>query len=84
MKSSKFIIHYYVLILSLLLLAMPFYHQATGHEMQAALKINLDSVAGIAGLIGFATFVAIMNLKRRVEALEKPGSREESEILKRS
>jgi hypothetical protein len=72
MKSSKFVIHYYVLILSLLLLAMPFYHQATGREMQAALKINLDSVAGIAGLVGFATFVAIMHLKRRIEALERP------------
>jgi hypothetical protein len=72
MKSSKFVIHYYMLILSLLLLAMPFYHQATGREMQAALKVNLDSVAGIAGLLGFATFVAITNLKRRIEALEKP------------
>ncbi|HEV2197003.1 MAG TPA: hypothetical protein VGR55_15565 [Candidatus Acidoferrum sp.] len=73
MKSSKFVIHYYLLFLSLLLLAMPFYHQATGHEMQAALKINLDSVAGIAGLLGFATFVAITTLKRRIEALEKSG-----------
>ena len=74
MKSSKFVIHYYLLVLSLLLLAMPFYHRATGREMQAALKINLDSVAGIAGLVGFATFVAITNLKRRIEALEKLGS----------
>jgi len=48
MKSSKFVIHYYLLFLSLLLLAMPFYHQAAGREMQTALKINLDSVAGIA------------------------------------
>jgi len=74
MKSSKLVIHYYLLILSLLLLAMPFYHQAAGREMQAALKVNLDTVAGIAGLIGFATFVAITNLKRRIEALEKLGS----------
>lgn len=74
MKPSKFVIHYYVLVLSLLLLAMPFYHQAAGREMQAALKINLDSVAGIAGLLGFATFVAISNLKRRLEALEKSGT----------
>lgn len=74
MKPSKFVIHYYVLVLSLLLLAMPFYHQATGREMQTALKINLDSVAGIAGLLGFATFVAISNLKRRLEALEKSGT----------
>lgn len=73
MKSSKFVIHYYLLFLSLLLLAMPFYHQAAGREMQPALKINLDSVAGIAGMIGFATFVAIANLKRRIEALEKSG-----------
>ena len=73
MKSSKFVIHYYLLILSLLLLAMPFYHQATGREMQTALKINLDSVAGIAGLLGFATFIAITALKRRIEALEKSG-----------
>ena len=73
MKSSKFVIHYYLLTLSLLLLAMPFYHQATGREMQTALKINLDSVAGIAGLLGFATFVAITTLKRRIEALEKSG-----------
>lgn len=73
MKSSKFVIHYYLLTLSLLLLAMPFYHQATGREMQAALKINLDSVAGIAGLLGFATFVAVTTLKRRIEALEKSG-----------
>ncbi|HKW33827.1 MAG TPA: hypothetical protein VJN92_12540 [Candidatus Acidoferrum sp.] len=73
MKSSKLVIHYYLLILSLLLMAMPFYHQATGREMQAALKINLDSVAGIAGMLGFATFVAIVNLKRRIEALEKSG-----------
>lgn len=71
MKSSKFVIHYYMLFLSLLLLAMPFYHQTTGREMQTALKINLDLVAGIAGLIGFATFVAITTLKRRIEALEK-------------
>jgi len=28
MKSSKFIIHYYVLLLSLFLIAMPFYHQS--------------------------------------------------------
>ena len=74
MKPSKFVIHYYVLSLSLLLLAMPFYHQATGREMQTALKINLDSVAGIAGLLGFATFVAITTLKRRIEALEKSGT----------
>jgi hypothetical protein len=71
MKSSKFIIHYYVLVLSLLLLAMPFYHQATGREMQMALKINLDSVAGIVGLLGFATFVAITTLNRRLAVLEK-------------
>jgi hypothetical protein len=71
MKSSKFIIHYYVLVLSLLLLAMPFYHQATGREMQTALKINLDSVAGIVGLLGFATFVAITTLNRRLAVLEK-------------
>ena len=74
MKSSKFVVHYYLLFLSLLLLAMPFYHQATGREMQAALKINLDSVAAIAGLVSFATFVAISNLKRRLEALEKSGT----------
>ena len=43
MKSSKFVIQ---LILSFLLLAMPFYHQTTGREMQAVLKLNLDSVAG--------------------------------------
>ncbi|HKW63053.1 MAG TPA: hypothetical protein VJN89_10950 [Candidatus Acidoferrum sp.] len=73
MKSSKFVIHYYLLFLSLLLMAMPFYHQATGREMQAALKINLDTVAGITGMLGFATFVAIVNLKRRIEALEKLG-----------
>ncbi len=71
MKSSKFIMHYYVLILSLLLIAMPFYHQATGRELQAALKINLDSVASIAGLVGLATFVAITVLNRRLTALEK-------------
>lgn len=71
MKSSKFIMHYYVLILSLLLIAMPFYHQATGRELQAALKINLDSVASIAGLLGLATFVAITILNRRLTALEK-------------
>ena len=73
MKSSKLVIHYYVLVLSLLLLAMPFYHQAVGREMQTALKINLDLVAGIGGMIGFATFVAIVSLKRRIEALEKLG-----------
>ena len=73
MKPSKFVIQYYVLFLSLLLMAMPFHHQASGREMQAALKINLDSVAGIAGMLGFATFVAIVNIKRRIEALEKLG-----------
>jgi len=71
MKSSKFVIHYYVLVLSLILVAMPFYHQTTGREMQAALKINLDAVAGIAGLLGFGTFVAITILNRRLVALEK-------------
>ena len=71
MKSSRFVIHYYLLTLSLLLMSMPFYHQATGREMQAALKINLDSVAGIAGLLGFGTFVAITVLNRRLLALEK-------------
>jgi len=71
MKSSKFIIHYYVLLLSLFLLAMPFYHQATGRELQPVLRINLDSVAGIAGLLGFGTFVAITILNRRLAALEK-------------
>ena len=71
MKSSKFIIHYYVLLLSLFLIAMPFYHQATGHELQPVLRINLDSVAGIAGLLGFGTFVAITILNRRLAALEK-------------
>lgn len=73
MKPSKFVIHYYVLILSFLLPAMPFYHQATGSKMQAVLKLNLDSVAGIAGMLGLATFVASTSLKRRIEALEKPG-----------
>jgi hypothetical protein len=71
MKSSKFVIHYYLLILSLLLIAMPFYHQATGREMQPVLKINLDSVAGIAGLLGLGTFVGITILNRRLTALEK-------------
>ena len=71
MKSSKFVIHYYLLILSLLLIAMPFYHQATGREMQPVLKINLDSVAGIAGLLGLGTFVGITILNRRLAALEK-------------
>jgi hypothetical protein len=71
MKSSKFIIHYYVLVLSLVLLAMPFYHQATGREMRPVLNINLDSIAGIAGLLGFGTFVAITVLNRRLAALEK-------------
>jgi len=71
MKSSKFVVHYHVLILSLLLMAMPFYHQATAREMQAAVKINLDSVAGIAGMLGLATFVGITILNRRLTALEK-------------
>ena len=52
-------------------MAMPFYHQATGREMQAAVKINLDSVAGIAGMLGLATFVGITILNRRLTALEK-------------
>ncbi len=71
MKPSKLVIHYYLLILSLVLLAMPFYHQATGREMQAVLKIHLDSVAGIVGLLGLGTFVAITILNRRLAALEK-------------
>ncbi len=71
MKSSKFIIHYYVLLLSLLLMALSFYHQATGHDWQPALKINLDAVSGIVGLLGFATFVAITILNRRLTSLEK-------------
>lgn len=79
MKSSKFVIQ---LILSFLLLAMPFYHQAAGREMQAVLKLNLDSVAAIAGMLGLATLVAITSLKRRIEALEKPGLPEESAIVK--
>lgn len=71
MKPSKFIIHYYVLVFSLLLLAMPFYHQATGSGMRPALTLNLDSVAVIAGLLGFGAFVAITILNRRITALEK-------------
>jgi hypothetical protein len=71
MKSSKFIIHYYVLLLSLFLIAMPFYHQAIGHELQPVLRINLDSVAGMAGLLGFGMFAAITILNRRLAALEK-------------
>jgi hypothetical protein len=71
MKSSKFVIHYYVLVLSLLLLAMPFYHQATGSGTRPVLNINLDSIAVIAGLVGFGTFVAIIILNRRLTALEK-------------
>jgi hypothetical protein len=63
--------HWYVLALSLLLIGMPFYHQATGRELQPALKINLDSVAAIAGLVGFASFVAISVLNRRLAELEK-------------
>jgi hypothetical protein len=71
MKSSKFVMHYYVLVFSLLLLAMPFYHQATGSGMRPVLNINLDSIAVIAGLVGFGTFVAITVLNRRLAALEK-------------
>jgi hypothetical protein len=71
MKPSKFIMHWYVLVLSLLLIGMPFYHQATGRELQPALKINLDSVAAIAGLVGLASFVAISVLNRRLTELEK-------------
>jgi hypothetical protein len=71
MKSSKFIIHYYVLVFSLLLLAMPFYHQATGSGLRPVLNINLDSIAVIAGLLGTGTFVAITTLNRRLAALEK-------------
>jgi len=71
MKPSKFIIHYYVLVFSLLLLAMPFYHQATGSGMRPVLTLNLDSIAVIAGLLGFGAFVAITILNRRITALEK-------------
>jgi hypothetical protein len=71
MKSSKFIIHYYVLVFSLLLLAMPFYQQATGSGMRPVLNINLDSIAVIVGLLGFGTFGAITVLSRRLAALEK-------------
>lgn len=71
MKSSKLVIHYYVLVLSLLLMGMPFYHQAAGREMQAVLKINLDFVAAMAGLLGFGTFVGMTILNRRITALEK-------------
>jgi hypothetical protein len=39
--------------------------------MQPVLKINLDSVAGIAGLLGLGTFVGITILNRRLTALEK-------------
>ena len=81
MKSSKFIIHYYVLLLSLFLIAMPFYHQSTGRELQPALRINLDSVAGIAGLLGFGTFVDITILDRRLTALEKIVAAKESTVM---
>jgi hypothetical protein len=39
--------------------------------MRPVLNINLDSIAVIAGLLGFGTFVAITILNRRLTELEK-------------
>ena len=69
MKPSRFVIQYYMLTLSLLLMAMPFYHRATARGMQTALKTNLDFMAGMAGLLGFGVAITILN--RRLAALEK-------------
>ena len=59
------------LLFSLLLLAIPFYHQFTHRDIHPALLLNVDSVCGMAGLVGLGACSAIVALHRRISALEK-------------
>jgi len=63
------------LMFSLLLLGIPFYHQFTHRDMQPALLLNVDSVCGMAGLVGLGACSAIVALHRRISALERAGAR---------
>ena len=58
------------LMFSFLLLAIPFYHQFTHRDLHPALLLNVDSVCGMAGLVGFGACLAMVALHRRISALE--------------
>jgi uncharacterized membrane protein YdcZ (DUF606 family) len=54
--------------------AVPIYHTMTNRDLQPALKINVDSLSTIVGLLGVSVITAVVSLHRRIASLEKAAS----------
>ncbi len=68
--SSVFMLVFY----SLFFFALPIYHQVTNRDLQQALKINVDSLSILVGLLGVSVITAVVSLHRRIASLEKAAS----------
>jgi hypothetical protein len=60
-----------VLLFTLILLAIPFYHSMSNRDLRPALIINVDSVCNLVGILGIFLCSALVSLHRRLAALEK-------------
>ena len=70
------------LMFSLLLLAIPFYHQFTHRDLHPALLLNVDSVCGMAGLVGLGACSTMAALHRRISALERAAATDKTSSLR--
>jgi len=58
-------------LLTLILLAVPFFHGAAFRNLQSGLKWDLDSVCELAGLLGFYLCGVLTLIHQRLAAMEK-------------
>ncbi len=63
-----------LVIYTLFFFAVPIYHTVTNRDLQPALKINVDSLSTIVGLLGVSVITAVVSLHRRIASLEKGAS----------
>jgi uncharacterized protein YqgC (DUF456 family) len=55
-------------------IAVPFCHYSTNRDLQPALKINVDSLSVIVGLLVVSLITALASLHRRIASLEGAAS----------
>jgi hypothetical protein len=60
-----------VILYTFFFIAVPFYHYSTNRDLQPALRINVDSLSVIVGLLALSLITALASLHRRIAALEK-------------
>ena len=60
-----------VILYTFFFIAVPFYHYSTDRDLQPALRINVDSLSVIVGLLALSLLTALASLHRRIAALEK-------------